>query len=303
MLSSLRDHAPAITINRETDPLMIRRRAILSDPVAATGLPFATSLSECTAEGATGSDITRTESCFDGIPLPSSSSCQMPWEVEVVQNNRYSCLSGRRSSIHECQETLLVSCTGGGPGCHSSGIVPGSVHLTNGTYEFSLIESTLRLRNNITAINSRTSATFNLHVANVDLLTDFHLTYVLSDNWVGLEINGVHVATHSRGIGGLYLPPQTDRLEHFWLPATPSNLSRVRICETCVHPTEPGGGALSSSHNIDMRPYLREGLNTIVMYVVNGVDVGYGEVRFRVQQNCPLTCTSEWDRGACAAFR
>jgi len=50
--------------------------------------------------------ITRTETCFDGIPLPSSSSCQMPWEVEVVQHN--------------------VVCSPAVDGCDAGGLVPAS---------------------------------------------------------------------------------------------------------------------------------------------------------------------------------
>ena len=302
MLSNLREHAPEIIINRETDPLMIRKREVLADPVAATGMPFATSLSECSAEAVTSSDITRTETCFDGIPLPSSASCQMPWEVEVVQHNRYACLSGKKSTVHNCQETLLVSCTGGGEGCESSGIVPGSVYLTNGTYAFSLSGSTLTLRNNVTAVNSTTYARFNVQVAGLERVTNFHLSYVHSDNWMGLEINGVHVATHSRALGGLWTTPATDRLEHFWDDGEFFRRSMVRICPTCVYNAETGHN-YASTHNFDVRPYLREGVNTFVMYVVNGGGPGYGEVRFRVQQNCPVTCVGTWDRGACAAFR
>lgn len=110
LLAGMNETGNPFSINKETDPLMIKKREIQADPGAATGMPFTSSLSECTATSSTSADITRTETCTDVIPFPKSDSCQMPWEVEVLQHNRYECTKGKDPTIRKCNELLVVSC-------------------------------------------------------------------------------------------------------------------------------------------------------------------------------------------------
>ena len=110
LLAGMNETGNPFSINKETDPLMIKKREIQADPGAATGMPFTSSLSECTATSSTSADITRTETCTDVIPFPKTSTCQMPWEVEVLQHNRYECTKGKDPTIRKCNELLVVSC-------------------------------------------------------------------------------------------------------------------------------------------------------------------------------------------------
>ena len=109
-LAKINETGNPFTINKETDPIMVKKREIQADPAAASGMSLATTLSECTSTTTTTSDVTRTETCTDVIPFPKSDSCQMPWEVEVLQHNRYECTKGKDATIRKCNEVLVVSC-------------------------------------------------------------------------------------------------------------------------------------------------------------------------------------------------
>lgn len=110
LLAGMNETGNPFSINKETDPLMIKKREIQADPGAATGMPFTSSLSECTATSSTSADITRTETCTDVIPFPKSDTCTMPWEVEVLQHNRYECSKGKDATTKKCNELLVVTC-------------------------------------------------------------------------------------------------------------------------------------------------------------------------------------------------
>ena len=274
MLSNLREHAPEIIINRETDPLMIRKREVLADPVAATGMPFATSLSECSADAVTSSDITRTETCFDGIPLPSSASCQMPWEVEVVQHNRYACLTGK-------------------DGCDAGGLVPASwagdmavnwSPLGSGNYrlQFGTIGD-----NYWPGSGTIYDRTLTFSVSNVSNITLMKLTRARFDDWLLVQLNG-HVV-YFGPFGG-------DRLE-----IIDSRFgARVQYSATAF-----GWAELSTDWNfnlnIDLRPYLREGTNVLfTRTIVSGR--GESAIQITTRQKCPSDCTVSWNKTACAPY-
>lgn len=109
-LAKINETGNPFSINKETDPIMVKKREIQANPSAATGMSLSTSLSECASTTTTTSDITRVETCTDVIPFPKTSTCQMPWEVEVLQHNRYECTKGKDPTIRKCNELLVVSC-------------------------------------------------------------------------------------------------------------------------------------------------------------------------------------------------
>lgn len=109
-LAKINEKGNPFTINKETDPILVKKRQVQADPAAASGMSLATTLSECSSTTTTTSDVTRTETCTDVIPFPKSASCQMPWEVEVLQHNRYQCTKGKDPTIRKCNELLMVSC-------------------------------------------------------------------------------------------------------------------------------------------------------------------------------------------------
>jgi len=110
VLAGIRASGRLISLDKNADPLMIKKREVLADPVSATGMPFLTSLSECSSSTVTTADVTREDTCTDVIPFPKSSSCQMPWEVEVLQHNRYECSKVKEPIVRRCDEILTVQC-------------------------------------------------------------------------------------------------------------------------------------------------------------------------------------------------
>lgn len=296
-LSDINEHAGAIVINKETDPLMIKKREIQADPVAASGMPFATSLSACTPEAITGSSITRDETCFDAIPLPKTDACQMPWEVEVLQHNRYECLSGKQSQSYSCSDVLSVVCAVATDGCDSGGLVPASwagdmaISWTDaGSGNYQLQFGTIG-DNYWPGSGTIYDRTLNVEVKNVSNITLFALRYAQFDDYLLVKVNG-HL---------VYLGPYGgDRLEVV-TQCTRRCIKRVQTCETCFRNPE-----LSTDWkfnlDIDLRPYLKEGMNQIF---TRTVVAGWGEsaIRILTRQKCPSDCTVTWNRTACSPYR
>lgn len=296
-LSDINEHAGAIVINKETDPLMIKKREIQADPVAASGMPFATSLSACTPEAITGSSITRDETCFDAIPLPKTDACQMPWEVEVLQHNRYKCLSGKQSQSYSCSDVLSVVCAVATDGCDSGGLVPASwagdmaVSWTDaGSGNYQLQFGTIG-DNYWPGSGTIYDRTLNVEVKNVPNITLFALRYAQFDDYLLVKVND-HL---------VYLGPYGgDRLEVV-TQCTWRCVKRVQTCETCLRNPE-----LSTDWkfnlDIDLRPYLKEGMNQIF---TRTVVAGRGEsaIRILTRQKCPSDCTVSWNKTACSPYR
>ena len=303
-LAKINEKGNPFAINKETDPLMIKKRQIQADPIAASGMPFATSLSACTPEAITGSSITRDETCFDAIPLPKTDACQMPWEVEVLQHNRYRCLTGKTSQSYSCSDVLSVVCAPATDGCDSGGLVPASwagdmaVSWTNaGSGNYQLQFGTIG-DNYWPGNGTIYDRTLNVEVKNVSNITLFALRYAQFDDYLLVSVNGnvVYVGPY----GG-------DRLEVVTVCTEPDYdgfqfcYKRVKTCETCLRNPE-----LSTDWkfnlDIDLRPYLKEGMNQIF---TRTVVAGYGEnaIRIMTRQKCAADCTVSWNKTACSPYR
>jgi len=167
--------------------------------------------------------------------------------------------------------------------CSATGIVAGSAAINNGSYTFNFDGYNLTIRNNVTAKNSVTTATFSFSVASIDLIKQFRLTGIESDNWVGLTVNGQYIGTHSRLFGGFNT--ESDRLV--------MEGGYVRYSATGTHGPETGGGFYSGM-DVDIKPYLKNGDNSIVINVVNGGGPGMGAAYFQARQKCPALCEMKW---------
>ena len=77
-----------------------------------------------------------------------------------------------------------------------------------------------------------------------------------------------------------------------------SRTGMVQYCATCF-----GSPELSTSWNIglniDLKPYLRNGSNTIFMRTIVAGG-GEGAIQIRTRQMCPLNCLDQWDNSQCA---
>lgn len=219
--------------------------------------------------------------------------------AETETNN---CFKSTSTNQEVCSQVLRV--TGCDPlrdGCASGGIIPNTTSVSNGAYSFGFDGFNLNLINAITAVYTRTEANFNFTINGVDRISEFRVTGIHSDNWVGFSINGNYVGTHSRGIGGFSTSSNQlaiETVESCWdsgeWGSFCSTSNYVRYSPTATGYVETGNN-LYTNENYDVRRFLREGANVITMYVINGGGPGYGIINMRVNQYCPRNCYSAWE--------
>lgn len=197
----------------------------------------------------------------------------------------YTCTQSYTTYTTSCRREAAPDCVPAPASatCSATGIVAGSAAINNGSYSFTFNGYDLLIRNNVTAKNSVTTATFSFMVASVDLIKQFKLTGIESDNWVGLTVNGTYIGTHTRLFGGFAT----------WSDRLVMEGGQVRYSDTGYHAPETGGGFYSAL-DIDIKPHLKDGENTIVMNVVNGGGPGMGAAYFKATQKCPAICEMKW---------
>ncbi len=237
------------------------------------------------------------------------------------------CYESRTIENRFCEEHLNVQCEPPPPGnCASGGIVRGSVSVSTGNYSYSFNGSQLVLHNTITQPWSQTYANFNFNIEGLDRIEEFRAVQIQSDNWVGLAVNGVYLGTHSRFFGGWYSTSYTVRIGNvrycsqyerqctsYSTGDTPIcwqwedvctggyyNMSQVFYSPTGYRSAETGD-RFTSSVNINLMPYLKEGNNTITMYVIDGGPPGNGTIWINAYQKCPPSCSYTWSDN-CAPF-
>lgn len=120
---------------------------------------------------------------------------------------------------------------------------------------------------------------------------------MLYDNWLGIRINGVWY----RVFMGNFTDAQgfaTTKLEIVSATGFAKNLA-VDVGNGTLYPVEPNytgggsGGLYAGNLDLDIRPYLKTGTNTIDFIIVNGTYSGVGEAKFEVRQYC-APCTEVW---------
>lgn len=302
----------------KNDPLVARAKALNKNPTSVTGDIF-TSYETCTKSIRELAPVFETQicnefaftedktcsmgqnvvidpdyiyKCIETIQSQANATCTLGRVVNVDAKYNYQCDTNQgQLNNYTCNKILVVQCEGqGGGNCANSGIVPGSVGITNGTYSFTFDGTTMTLINTITAVNSVTQATFAFQITGKERIQNFRITAMHSDNWVGLRVNGVYIGTHSRAFGGFNT--SSDRLE----------MSGMQVYYAPGQWSSPEQGInFYSAVDFDLRPYLVEGQNFINMYVVNGGGAGYGRVYITAQQYCARNCWDTWDN-QCASF-
>src|SRR5690606_10884130 len=185
------------------------------------------------------------------------SSCSTQTVTTPAEYRNESCYESMTLEKRFCDETLNVTCRPAPAGnCASGGIVRGSVSVNTGGYSYSFSGSQLVLKNTIHAPWSLTYAKFSFYLVGLDRIEDFRAVQIASDNWVGLDINGTYLGTHTRYFGGF-------RASNYRIYVSGSQVcwaaGQCRSAET--------GDAYTSGVSVDMRPYLVEGENYITMYV------------------------------------
>ena len=107
-----------------------------------------------------------------------------------------------------------------------------------------------------------------------------------SAGWFGGAGNSVDYATCGAVSGGWNCTPADNKT------------GLVQYCATCFGSPELGT-SWDINLNIDLKPYLRNGANTVFMRTIVA-GKGEGAIQIRTRQLCPQNCHDQWDGSQCA---
>lgn len=308
LLTDFRLHEPTIAIDKNTDPIFVRKRAIQANPEASS-LIINSSTTACTPTTSTSADVTRTETCFDYVGAPTASTCQMPWDVEVVQHNRYQCDQGKPGTRYSCSERLVTTCS---MGCYPSGITLtnatgfGTMVITDaggGYYWFHLgtVLADGSHRNNYWSGTKYRmyEANYTINVSDVNMIDTFLLDNVSYDDSTAIWINGAFVWGNRGGTtldtcDVTAIDPDTGATYVAFEGAT----NGIDACTRSSAYWNISGSVISVSVG-ELKGYLRTGTNTIRIRVLVGTN---GDVSYHFKSRYSCGCTKSWVDG-CAAYK
>lgn len=290
---------PQFTITRN-DPMMLAAeyaRDNAEDIMAQFGMNQQGSQSQCTTRTDTTPAVYETATCSVAREFVAN-QCVYGREVVIDADANYQCdQTVNAYETFKCRRSSSVTCTGGGDGCDQGGIVPNSwagdmatSWFPDGAGNYILQFGTIA-NNYWRGYGAIYDRTLTFDIRDVDLITKFSLTRATFDDWLLVKVNGtvVYVGPY----GGDRLEVSTSCLSDIGC------ITSVQYCATCFDWPE-----LSTSWNfalnIDLKPYLREGSNTIFTRTVVG---GYGEsaIQITTRQRCPLNCSVSTNN-QCAAL-
>ncbi|HEY1043990.1 MAG TPA: hypothetical protein VGE60_09015 [Telluria sp.] len=262
---------PKFTIDKQTDPILTGSKGVINNPGSIPGA----STQQCRVERVKNPATYITETCT---------------ETQTLEN-----LS--------CKRVLKVACDPERDGCDQGGIVPNSwagdmatSFTPDGAGNYILQFGTIadNYWGGYGAVYDR-NLTFDIR--DVGLITRFALTRAAYDDWLMVKVNGTTVYVGPRGGDRLDVVQQCAWTD--WETGQCAYYSNVvQYCATCF-----SGPELSTSWNfglnIDVKPYLKNGSNTIFMRTVVAGG-GEGAIQLTTRQLCPRNCYDQWDNSQCA---
>lgn len=267
----------------------------------------------------------------------SSTICQQ----EVVKTKTdpdeiFKCLQSYSPYKLTCARTMSPICEGGGDGCDSGGIVPGSwvgdmaTSFTNGGGGNYILNYGTFQDNYWSGYGKIYDRSLTFSVINTELISRFALTLARFDDWILVSVNGttIYVGPYGGDRLEIYKAPAkfvasanyycsfySDEVSTGWYCRSNSGQpniyfdscsavaggwscsgspddGKVQYCATCLGNPELGKD-WSVPLNVDMKPYLRNGSNTIFMRVIVS-GKGEGAIQMTTRQYCPSTCVTNW---------
>ena len=247
---------PQFQFDRESDPLLTRSNAIQNDPESISGT-IETEYSGC-----------------------QSSSITTPAEYSEEV-----CTEWRESELLSCSETLQLTCDRPVE-CDAGGIQLNTLQ-SDMRWEYTYPILTLgTIADNIwggsCAIYDR-STTFTIE--DLDKVAEFTLIQAGFDDWIRITVNGTIVRVGPYG-GDRLNVVDTEIFSGFTIKQVQYNATQRNSCELST--------SWNQSLNIDIKPYLQTGSNTIDMRVIVAGG-GEGWMKFRATQYCDCEWSETWE--------
>lgn len=247
---------PQYQFDRETDPLLTRSDAIQDDPQSLTG---------------------SIEAEYSG--------CQSTTVSTPAEYSEQVCTEWRETELHNCTETLQLSCNRPVE-CDAGGI---QLHTMQSDMRWDYTYPILTLGtigDNIwggyCAIYDR-STTFTIE--DIDKVAEFSLIQAGFDDWIRITVNGTVVRVGPYG-GDRLEVVNRELFSGYTYQVVQYNATQTGNCELST--------SWNQSLNIDIKPYLRTGNNTIDMRVIVAGG-GEGWMKFRATQYCDCQWQENWE--------
>lgn len=255
-VSSAAVHRPQFVFDRDTDPLLTRSNAIQDDPDSVVG---------------------SIEAEYSG--------CQASTITTPPEYDEEVCTEWRDTERHSCTETRQLTCVRPVE-CDAGGI---ELHTVQGDmrWDYSYPILTLgTISDNIwggyCAIYDRRT-TFNIE--NINKVAEFTLIRAGFDDWIKITVNGTIVRVGPYG-GDRLDVVNVELWNDFFVKRVKYSATGIRGCELST--------SWNQSLNIDIKPYLRTGENTIDMRVIVAGG-GEGWMKFRATQYCDCQWSERWN--------
>lgn len=264
------------------------------------GLGTGNNTGGCTKVTVKNPDLQKVEHCEEWLKTEEK-RCPVGRIVTVDRDSNYQCdVTTATKRSYECNKRLTVTCQTPSDGCDPNGV---SVGGAAGDMRWDRFTSGGNLYLTFGTVGNDYWG-WGVHdrvgTITIDKISDvsmFRLERAWFDDWLWVQINGhtVFVGPY----GGDRLDVRSDCTE---------SPDFGTYCTESVYYTDSSNGPfeLRTSWdrwiNIDIRPYLRQGTNTIWTRTVVG---GRGEsaIRFITRQYCPPVCHDSWSDGCTGYYR
>jgi hypothetical protein len=250
----------------------------------------------CTKVVTTSPDLESVEHCEEWLKTEDK-RCAIGRVVKVDKDVNYQCeVTSAQKAQHDCHKTLTVTCQTQGDGCAASGIqlgsVSGDMQWASSTAGGNTLLTLGTVGNDYwgSGVYDRSSS------FNISKLTDvslFKIDHAWFDDWLWVQVNGISVYVGPYGGDKLDYRNECaglgDNGECLWYSP--------RVYYTASASGNPElGTSWDKALDINIKPYLREGNNTIWMRTVVA---GWGEsaIRMVTRQYCPPVCNDSWVDG------
>lgn len=242
----------------------------------------------CGTKTTTTPNIYATEVC-NSYNLSENKSCAMGQIVNVDTKANFQCNTTKNAIENvTCDKYLAVACPNTPAYCDAGGINAETIGKSTGTAVASFTPPYLDFYQMIHTVNTRETSTFTFNITDISLIGMFKLVYIQQDNWLALIINGKFVRVFRAQLSE-QLATSATKLEI----VTSNGRPYVDIGVGQLFDVEPHLYPLELNLDMDMRPYLKTGKNTVEFILANGKSYGIGETKFEIRQFCQ-PCTETW---------